>query len=68
MSRKELIALREWLEENLRKGFICLSSSPTASPILFVKKPDGGLRFCGMKYFLKINIIATFNNVRIKEG
>lgn len=46
MSRVELLALREWLEENLRKGFIRPSSSPAASPVLFVKKPDGGLRFC----------------------
>ncbi|EMD95390.1 hypothetical protein COCHEDRAFT_1091033 [Bipolaris maydis C5] len=53
MSRKELIALREWLEENLRKGFI-------------FKESLNNLK--GMKYFLKINIIATFNNVRIKEG
>lgn len=96
MSREELIALREWLEENLRKGFIRPSSSPAASPVLFVKKPDGGLRFCvdyrglnnisvkdryplplvkeslnnlkGMKYFSKIDIVAAFNNVRIKEG
>jgi hypothetical protein len=32
--------------ENLKKGFIHPSSSPTASPVLFVKKPGGGLRFC----------------------
>ena len=46
MSRDELQALREWLDENLRKGFIRPSSSPVASPVLFVKKPDGGLRLC----------------------
>nr|CEG03377.1 unnamed protein product [Fusarium acuminatum CS5907] len=34
MSRDELLALREWLEENLRKGFIRPSSSPVASPSL----------------------------------
>uniref|UniRef100_A0A0D2YKU3 RNA-directed DNA polymerase n=1 Tax=Fusarium oxysporum (strain Fo5176) TaxID=660025 RepID=A0A0D2YKU3_FUSOF len=32
MSREELTALREWLDENLRKGFIRPSSSPVASP------------------------------------
>lgn len=46
MSRDELKVLKEWLEENLRKGFIRPSSSPAASPVLFVKKPGGGLRFC----------------------
>ena len=46
MSRTELQTLKEWLEENLKKGFIRPSSSPAASPVLFVKKPDGGLRFC----------------------
>lgn len=46
MSREELKVLKEWIEENLRKGFIRPSSSPAASPVLFVKKPGGGLRFC----------------------
>ena len=32
--------------DNLDKGFITYSSAPFASPILFVKKPNGGLRFC----------------------
>lgn len=47
MSRPHLIALKEWLDENLKKGFIRPSSSPAASPVLFVKK-DGGksLRLC----------------------
>lgn len=96
MSRDELKALKEWLEENLRKGFIRPSSSPVASPVLFVKKADGGLRFCvdyralnnvtikdryplplvketlnnlaGMKYFSKIDIVAAFNNLRMRKG
>ncbi|KKK17772.1 hypothetical protein AOCH_007509 [Aspergillus ochraceoroseus] len=46
MSRDELKVLKEWIKENLRKGFICPSSSPAASPVLFVKKPGGGLQFC----------------------
>jgi hypothetical protein len=46
MSHDELRALREWLKENLDKGFIHPSSSPAASPVLFVKKPGGGLHFC----------------------
>lgn len=46
LSRTELIALREWLDENLSKGFIRASSSPAGAPILFVKKKDGSLRLC----------------------
>ena len=32
--------------DNLVKGFIEPSQAPFASPILFAKKPNGGLRFC----------------------
>jgi hypothetical protein len=46
MSRAELVVLTEWLEENMSKGFIRQSSSPLAAPVLFAKKPGGGLRFC----------------------
>jgi len=46
MSPVELRTLREWLDENLKKGFIRPSSSPAASPVLFVKKKNGSLRVC----------------------
>ena len=46
MSRDELIELDRYLKENLSKGFIRASTSSAASPVLFVKKPGGGLRFC----------------------
>jgi len=46
MLRTELVVLKEWLEENMSKGFIRQSSSPFAAPVLCAKKPDGGLRFC----------------------
>ena len=46
MSRDELLVLQKYLTENLKKGFIQSSSSPAASPVLFVRKPGGGLRFC----------------------
>ena len=45
-SRDELLVLRKTLNELLDKGFIRVSRSPAASPILFVKKLSGGLRFC----------------------
>jgi hypothetical protein len=57
MSRKELLVLKEWLEENLRKGFIRPSSSRAASPVLFVDKPGGGLRFC--VDYRALNAIST---------
>jgi transposase InsO family protein/predicted aspartyl protease len=45
-SSAELLATKQYLLDNLDKGFITHSKSPFASPILFVKKSDGGLRFC----------------------
>jgi hypothetical protein len=44
LSRPELEELKCWLDENLSKGFIHTLLSPTATPILFVKKGDGWLR------------------------
>jgi hypothetical protein len=46
MSRAELVVFKEWLEENMFKGFIRQSSSPFAAPVFFAKKPGRGLRFC----------------------
>jgi transposase InsO family protein len=46
MNRPELEALKQQLAKYLDLGYIKSSSSPAASPVLFVKKPDGGLRFC----------------------
>ena len=96
MSQGELQVLRKYLDDHLQKGFIRPSSSPVASPVLFVKKPGGGLRFCvdyrGLnnitvknryplpliretlnrlsraKYFTKLDVIAAFNRIRIKDG
>jgi hypothetical protein len=46
MSRDKLLVLRKTLTELLDKGFIQVSHSPAAAPILFVRKPSRGLRFC----------------------
>lgn len=46
MSREQLLVLRKTLTELLDKGFIRESKSSAAAPVLFVKKPGGGLRFC----------------------
>ena len=46
MTQRELFALREYLDKELAKGFIRVSRSPVSSPVLFVKKSNGDLRFC----------------------
>jgi transposase InsO family protein len=46
MSVEELDAAKKYIVENLHKGFIEPSSAPYNSPILMVRKPGGGLRFC----------------------
>jgi len=45
-SPAELEATREYIETNLRKGFIRHSQSPCGAPIVFTKKKDGTLRLC----------------------
>lgn len=46
MSRDELLVLRKELTRLLDSDFIRASKSPAAAPVLFAKKPGGGLRFC----------------------
>ena len=46
MSLQELDAVKRYLDSHLAKGFIQASSAPYSSPVLFVKKPSGGIRFC----------------------
>ena len=46
MSRDELELVQNYISDNLSKGFIVNSTAQFASPVLFVRKPGGGLRFC----------------------
>jgi predicted aspartyl protease len=46
MTLDELEAMKKYLDENLAKGFIVPSNAAFAAPVLFVKKPNGSLRFC----------------------
>ena len=46
MSKDQLLVLRKTLTTLLDNGFIRDSNLPTPTPVLFVKKPGGGLRFC----------------------
>ena len=43
LSPQELVVLKEFLKENLEKGFIWESKSPISTAILFAPKKDGSL-------------------------
>lgn len=63
MSEGELLLVKRYLIEHLEKGFIEASSAPYASPVLFAKKPGGGLRFC--VDYRKLNAITKKNRYPI---
>ncbi len=44
LSIPEQATMEEYIEEALRQGFICPSTSPATSSFFFVSKKDGGLR------------------------
>jgi hypothetical protein len=46
MTTAELETVKQYLVDNLNKGFIEPSQAPFAAPVLFVKKANGSLRFC----------------------
>jgi hypothetical protein len=46
MPLNELAKLKAQLNELLKKGLICPSSSPWGCPAIFVKKKDQSLRMC----------------------
>ncbi|KAI0999337.1 hypothetical protein K3495_g8857 [Podosphaera aphanis] len=46
MSREELLVLGRTLTDHLDRNWIRASASPGGAPVLFAKKPGGGLRFC----------------------
>jgi hypothetical protein len=46
MSADQLIALKEYFTEALRKKWIVPSAAEYEFPVLFAKKPNNGLRFC----------------------
>ena len=59
LSETELKALREYLDENLKKGFIRPSTSPAGYLILFVPKKDRKLRLC--VNYRQLNAITVKN-------
>ncbi len=52
----KLKAIKQYLLDNLDKGFIKSSQALYASPTLFVKKPNSSLRFC--VDFRKLNLLS----------
>ena len=46
ISPTEQQALRDFIDEHVRIGFIRPSKSPHGAPVLFVRKKDGSLRLC----------------------
>jgi hypothetical protein len=46
ISTEQLVALKEYLTENLRKKWIIPNGAKYGSPVLFAKKPNNGLRLC----------------------
>ncbi len=46
LSEKELATLRDYLETQLKRGWIRASKSPAGAPVVFVPKKDGTLRLC----------------------
>jgi len=44
LSPAERNSLDTWINEELRKGYICPSTSPIVAPFFFVKKHDRSLR------------------------
>jgi RNase H-like domain found in reverse transcriptase/Reverse transcriptase (RNA-dependent DNA polymerase)/Integrase zinc binding domain/Chromo (CHRromatin Organisation MOdifier) domain len=63
MSEVELRVLRQYLKDNLNSRAVSPSVSPVSSPVLFVKKPGGGLRFC--VDYRKLNEITVKNRYPI---
>ena len=59
MLTDKLKTVKKYLKDNLNKSFIQISSALIASSVLFVQKPEGGLRFC-MNY-RKLNAIIKKN-------
>ncbi|XP_044719872.1 reverse transcriptase (RNA-dependent DNA polymerase) domain-containing protein [Hirsutella rhossiliensis] len=73
MSREELLVLRKTLTELLDKGFIRVSSSPAAAPVLMDRYPlpllSETLRtIAKARWFTKVDVIAAFHKIRVAPG
>lgn len=59
LSPHKLQKVKEYLDEQLQKGFIVPSQAPFLSPVPFAERANGGLRFCvdyrGLNQFTRKN-------------
>ena len=46
ISKNKLLVIKKYINKYLNKGFICLSMSLVAAPILFIKKLGENIQFC----------------------
>lgn len=63
LSEQESQALKEYIDDMLKKGFIRPSESPAGYPVLFRKKKDGSLRPC--IDYKKLNEVTVRNSYPI---
>ena len=66
MTREEDIALKEFLKELLKKGYIHPSMSPYTSPFFFIHKKNGKL--CPVQDYCKINAMTMQNMAPIPRA
>jgi hypothetical protein len=65
MPLKELVELKNKLQELLDKGYILPSSSLWGCPTLFVKKKDGSLRLC--VNYIPLNVVTIKNKYPLSQ-
>ena len=63
MNLQERNSLDTWIDQELAKGYIKRSRSPTAAPVFFVKKKDGSLRL--VQVYRNLNAVTKKNKFPI---
>ncbi|KAI1005318.1 hypothetical protein K3495_g2906 [Podosphaera aphanis] len=70
MLRDELLVPRKTITDYLNKGWIQARNSPANAPVLFAKKPGGGLQtlrqLSKVRWLTKLDICTAFHRLRIR--